>query len=390
MNLKTQIRSELWAAISKPYESGIYKNAILESIHHLSAVLRDKADVDGDGASLIGQALGGNEPRLLINKFQTESEKNEQKGFEQLLRGIYQGIRNPRSHDLWEDVQATADAIIFFINYLLEVIDKAKEPFTIEEWIARVFDPYFVPSAEYASLLVAEIPSKKKLEALIALFRRKLSGDGYNLSYVVKTLVSELDEQIVREFVKVVSDEFRDVRDHKTIKASLQILPIELWVQIDKAPRIRVEHILISALRSGQYSVEREELADENGWLATWGKNYFEFFTSRDEIQRVFIDKLGGSPEDRAYIFNFYLPCLPTLFDGEGGLEKARNSLIAEEIHDSFVDINIDCYREYFSSHLENAWWYLPEAWREYLKDGLQNRSYPCLDWLSTIDDIPF
>lgn len=390
MNLKTQIKPELWAAISKPYESGIYKNAILESIHYLSAVLREKADIDGDGASLVGQALGGNEPRLLINKFQTESEKNEQKGFEQILRGIYQGIRNPRSHDQWEDVQAKADAIIFFIDYLLEVIDAAKEPFTVEEWVTRVFDPYFVPSTEYASLLVAEIPSKKKLEALIVLFRQKLRGNGNNLSYVIRALVSELNDQMVKEFVKIVSDEFKDVRDPKTIKASLQVLPINLWVQIDKAPKIRVEHILIGALRSGQYSVEREELTDDTGWLATWGKKHFELFTSRDEIQRAFMDKLNGSPEDRAYIFQFYLSCLPTLFDGEGWLDKERNRIIVGAIHDSFVEVKNDDYLEHFSSHLENAWWSLPEAWQESLRNGLQNRAYPYLGWLSTIEDIPF
>lgn len=394
MNLKTQIKPELWAAISKPYESGIYKNAILESIHFLSAVLREKADVDGDGASLVGQALGGNEPRLLINKFQTESEKNEQKGFEQILRGIYQGIRNPRSHDQWEDVQAKADAIILFIDYLLDVIDAAKEPFTIEEWVTKVFDPYFVPSTEYASLLVAEIPSKKKLEALIVLFRRKLDGNGYYLRYVISALVAMLDEQMVREFVKIVSEEFRDVRDHKAIKASLQILPFDLWVQIDKAPRLRVEHILISALKSGQYSVEQEKLTDDTGWLATWGKDFFELFISRSEIQKVILDKLRGNPEDRAYIFKFYLTYLSKLFSGEDWLDKYRNGMVAEAIQDSFIEVNIPDYREHFSRHLSDAWWSLSENWRIAIKEGLQEKTYPQIDWLATIsvdeEDIPF
>jgi hypothetical protein len=75
--------------------------------------------VDGDGASLVGQALGGDSPRLRVNKFQTETEKNEQKGLEQILRGVYQGIRNPRSHEQFEDTQASANAIILFIDYLI-------------------------------------------------------------------------------------------------------------------------------------------------------------------------------------------------------------------------------------------------------------------------------
>jgi uncharacterized protein (TIGR02391 family) len=160
MNIRETVSPDLWDAISKPYESKVYSGAILESIHFLSNILRERANVDGDGISLIGQALAGDSPRLRINKFQTETEKNEQKGFEQILRGIYQGIRNPRSHEQFEDNKDTADAIIIFINYILSVVSQAKEPFNLEEWNKQVFDEDFVASIRYANLLVSEVPSK--------------------------------------------------------------------------------------------------------------------------------------------------------------------------------------------------------------------------------------
>lgn len=173
MNLQTEIRPELWEAVSKPYESKIYTNAILGAIHYLSNALRERVNLDGDGVSLVGRALGGNNPHLCINKLQTEAEKDEQKGFEQILRGIYQGIRNPRSHSQFSDNQDTADKIILFLDYVLGLINKAKEPFTIEEWMTRVFDPYFVKSDRYAELLVSEVPLKKYLDTLITLFETK-------------------------------------------------------------------------------------------------------------------------------------------------------------------------------------------------------------------------
>ena len=99
MNLQTHISSDLWLAISNTYEAENYNHAVLDAMHYLSSFLREKTGVDGDGASLVGQALGGDSPRLRINKLQTETERSVQRGIEQILRGLYLGIRNPRSHE---------------------------------------------------------------------------------------------------------------------------------------------------------------------------------------------------------------------------------------------------------------------------------------------------
>ncbi len=54
MNLQTTIGEELWASISAAYDGERFTHAILEALHHLSNVLRDRAGVDGDGAALVG------------------------------------------------------------------------------------------------------------------------------------------------------------------------------------------------------------------------------------------------------------------------------------------------------------------------------------------------
>lgn len=111
MNLQSEISPELWATISQSYQARHYSNTITDAVHYLSELIREKAGVDGDGSSLIGQAFGGDNPKLQINRLQTESEKNEQKGFQELLRGIYTGIRNPRSHGHRIDTPKTTDGM---------------------------------------------------------------------------------------------------------------------------------------------------------------------------------------------------------------------------------------------------------------------------------------
>src|ERR1035438_10349919 len=103
MNLEPRIDRRLWSAVETAYQSGNYTGAILDSIHFLGELIREKTGIEGDGLSLIGQALGGQNPKLKVTKLQTESDKNVQKGAEQLLRGLYQGIRNPRSHEKYVD-----------------------------------------------------------------------------------------------------------------------------------------------------------------------------------------------------------------------------------------------------------------------------------------------
>ena len=117
MDLQAHIEGSLWQAIQSTYEAGNYSHAIVDAMHYLSNVLREKTGVEGDGKSLVGQALGGDSPRLRINRLQTETERNEQQGLESILRGMYQAIRNPRSHEQIEDKRETADAVIYLTDY---------------------------------------------------------------------------------------------------------------------------------------------------------------------------------------------------------------------------------------------------------------------------------
>jgi uncharacterized protein (TIGR02391 family) len=129
MSLTTNIDPRLWASLQNAYEAGNYTSAILDSIHFLSELIRDKSGLDSDGNNLVGAAFGGQNPIIKVNAGHTESQKDEQRGTEQLLRGIYTAIRNPRSHEKRTDTRETADVVINFANYLLGIIDKSRAAF---------------------------------------------------------------------------------------------------------------------------------------------------------------------------------------------------------------------------------------------------------------------
>ena len=89
----------LVTAIGDRLQNKMYTDAIIAGGKYLTEVLREKGQVNSDGVALVGQVLGGNAPPLPLNKLQTQSEQDEQKGILQIVMGFYTGIRNPRHHD---------------------------------------------------------------------------------------------------------------------------------------------------------------------------------------------------------------------------------------------------------------------------------------------------
>lgn len=388
MNLQGEIRPELWDAIAQQYQSQNYSNAILYAFHHLRDTLRDTANADGDGAALVGQALGGNPPRLRINKFETESQKDEQKGVEQILRGMYQGIRNPRTHDKVEDKKETADAIILFLNYTIGIIQKARGPFALDEWIERVFDPDFVGSERYANLLVAEVPPKRCVEALLTLYRKKLEGDGDKLQLVFSKLVERMGDSKYDELLSIVSDEMRITQDEATIRRTLQVLPPKLWPRIDEVARLRIENKLIRSVESGK--VNSSTRRTTSGALGTWTRDFVRYFSLRDEFYQVLRKKLVSTEEEQSYVALFFWYVLPHTFD-EPVNDWVRNiwvRVICKAVSDPYGS---NILKEKLTDSISR----FPDNWRTRILDGLKPLEesnpeyYASLAGLSE-DDIPF
>jgi uncharacterized protein (TIGR02391 family) len=57
------------------------------------------------GMSLMGDAFGGDAPRLKLNDLTTRPERDEQEGFTFIFKGAVQGVRNPKAHGRFEELE---------------------------------------------------------------------------------------------------------------------------------------------------------------------------------------------------------------------------------------------------------------------------------------------
>lgn len=333
MDLKTGLIEPLWAAIETTYESRNYTGAILDAIYYLGDIIREKTGLQTDGVALVGQAFGGKSPKLKVNKFQTESDRNIQKGTENLLLGLYQGVRNPRSHGKHTDTKEDADAIILFINYLLKIIGGAKGTFSKSEFLNRVFDPSFVEKNRYAELLVERVPPKQRLDVIIEVYRRKEEGELNKLELFSRALVAKLEEDEISRLAEVVSEELSDTGSDDSVRLSTRMFPIEFWTRLDESAKLRSENRFLKSVTEGEYITSSGKC--RKGVLGTWCKTHLNVFLMKEDFLWILLVKLDSSTtHEQDYVFEYFSdPLLSTLSKMQGtGLANAATSIIDEHV----------------------------------------------------------
>jgi uncharacterized protein (TIGR02391 family) len=312
MNLETFLDERLWKAIETSYTNRNFTGAILDSIYFLSNLIRERTGLQSDATTLVGQAFGGKSPLLKTSKLETESEINVQKGVEQILRGIYQAIRNPRSHEKHVDEKKDADAIICFIGHLVKLIDHAKPPFTLTAYLDRVFDPSFVKKDRYAQLIVNEIPEKKRFDVFVEVFRRKESGDEKKLSYFFRALTKCLTQEEILKAAGIVSEELRTCNDDSSIRLAIQLLPVDWWDSYDEVARLRIENKFIESIEEGSYSSSESKCYA--GALGTWAREIHRHFILKNDLVRTLHAKMASQSRwERDYFFKFFFSALVDL-----------------------------------------------------------------------------
>jgi len=108
------------------YKDGHFRDAVLNSIIAVYEFIRSKSSSDEDGDKLIGKVFSLEAPKLILSEITSESGKNDQKGFMQIFKGAYQGIRNPKAHSLSHDLtDIKAAQYLVFASLLARRIDEA-------------------------------------------------------------------------------------------------------------------------------------------------------------------------------------------------------------------------------------------------------------------------
>jgi uncharacterized protein (TIGR02391 family) len=359
MNLATRINSELWNSVRRNYETQAWTNAIQDAIYHFSDVLRAKSGLQSDGTALAGQALGGKDPKIKINRLTTESEKNIQAGIEQLVRGLYQAVRNPRSHERFEDSQKDCESVIVFVDFLLDQVGHAKSSFSIEATLARINDENFVANKRYAELILSEVPRAKRLDLLIAAFEQRHLGDCSRVKQFFQACLAELDDTEKMQFFSVVSSHLRGSNVDSELRTVFQLLEKDQWLLISEADRMRSENRVIRSIRSGRYDAANDKCLA--GGLATWARKYFSNFTLKREAFNAIYD--GLTSESRAqqdYMFQYMFLHLddfsrapPTYFVKYVRDKLARGDQRYKDALEPLVEFDDDAWATAFKADLE-------------------------------------
>jgi uncharacterized protein (TIGR02391 family) len=108
-----------------------YFHAVLETVKSIADKIRTRTGLTDDGAALVDRALCGEPPMLAINPLNTDSEKSEQKGFANLVRGCFGMFRNPTAHAPrihWAMGKGDAEDLLSLASLVHRRLDAAHMP----------------------------------------------------------------------------------------------------------------------------------------------------------------------------------------------------------------------------------------------------------------------
>ena len=108
-----------------------YFHAVLEAAKSVADKLRGRTGLTDDGATLVDRALGGNPPMLAINEFRSQDQKGEQRGFANLVKGVFGMFRNPTAHAArihWAMKKDDAEDLLSLASLIHRRLDDAHMP----------------------------------------------------------------------------------------------------------------------------------------------------------------------------------------------------------------------------------------------------------------------
>ena len=106
-----------------------YFHAVLEAAKSVADKLRERTGFTEDGAGLVDRALAGDSPIIAISALETDSEKSEQKGFANLIKGAFGMFRNTTAHApkiSWAVNRDDAEEVFILLSMIHKRIDAAR------------------------------------------------------------------------------------------------------------------------------------------------------------------------------------------------------------------------------------------------------------------------
>ncbi|MFW0952908.1 TIGR02391 family protein [Vibrio parahaemolyticus] len=365
---------KLVEAVGNRLEHGLYTDAILQGTKYLTQLLRDKGGCEGDGANLVGQVLGGNVPKLPINSGNTISERDEQKGIEQLLRGYYIGIRNPRTHEVTEDTEEFCIRILILLDTILKYLNVELNEFDIIPVVDKIYDPHFVPSIEYAEALIAHVPNNKLVDMFILAFDRRTEGKTDDIKFAFNAIYQQISGEDERKVTEHLGAALREAAEDTDIAEIFRLMKPSAWQLLQNDVKMRMENIIIKSCGVGRYDMYASSLT--HGSIGTWGNTFGRYFSRINDLGETIISRLANDWYTQNYIAQYYPYALTTIITSDAMLKRLADQLAYAAIGNQAKILR--------TKLLEVAKNY-PAELKEYLKVSVQERRYSDTDYVDKL-----
>ena len=103
-------------------------NAVFEATKGLAERVREMSGLDLDGHRLVGATFEGDDPMVALNSLRTETERNEQRGLANIMKGVFSAFRNPGAHQpklAWHVAEADALDLLCTLSLVHRRLDRA-------------------------------------------------------------------------------------------------------------------------------------------------------------------------------------------------------------------------------------------------------------------------
>ena len=126
------VHSEIFRFCTAEIVAQNYFHTVFEAMKSVTSRIRAASDLSGDGSDLVDAAFGsgaGSAPVLTISDLSTETLRGEQRGFVNLVKGLYGVMRNPLSHEPkieWPMSEQDALDILTTISLVHRKLDVAR------------------------------------------------------------------------------------------------------------------------------------------------------------------------------------------------------------------------------------------------------------------------
>ena len=126
-----QVHSDVLAFCKAEFLQENFFHAVFEAMKSVADKIRKLSGMDADGSKLVDMAFGFKEdtkPILALNSLETETQRGEQRGFSNLLKGLFGTVRNPLAHEAkieWDMPEQDALDILTTLSLIHRKLDKA-------------------------------------------------------------------------------------------------------------------------------------------------------------------------------------------------------------------------------------------------------------------------